>query len=107
LPPGPHDPFSPMPTLHNEPSIAARASAMAAPVVNVQPALTMTTLPVSITVDNGGLIGAVTKVVDARITAALSGLMGTFKSSSSNSSAGFDGRAAPSTPDASVMHGGH
>jgi hypothetical protein len=79
----------------------------APPVANLQPALSVTTLLVSITVDNGGMLGAVTKLVDARITAALSGLAGMFKSGAGNSSAGFDGRSAPSTPDGSIMHGGH
>jgi hypothetical protein len=87
--------------------LAYSPSIAAPPSVTVQPALSVTTLPISITVDNGGMLGAVTKLVDARITAALSGLAGMFKSGAGNSSAGFDGRSAPSTPDGSVMHGGH
>jgi hypothetical protein len=88
-------------------ALAYSPSIAAPPNVTVQPALSVTTLPVSITVDNGGMVGAVTKLVDARITAALSGLMGSFRSGSGNSSAGFDGRSAPSTPDASIMHSAH
>jgi hypothetical protein len=38
--------------------------------VTLQPVLSVTMLPVFITVDNGGVVGAVTKLVDARITAA-------------------------------------
>jgi hypothetical protein len=96
--------------IHYDPlsSIHAPGSFAPPPVnVSVAPALAVSTLPVSITVDNGGMLGAVTKLVDARISAALSGLGNMFKSSGGNSSAGFDGRAAPMTPDGSVVHGGH
>jgi hypothetical protein len=109
---GPHPrnmmgPFTPSGVALGGGADNARLSAAAAMPVTLQPTVTMTTLPVSITVDNGGMLGAVTKLVDARITAALSGLTGMFKSGSGNSSAGFDGRAAPSTPDGSIMHGSH
>jgi hypothetical protein len=101
---GPHG----LAMIPNEPSIAAHAAISAPPVnVNVQPAVAMTTLPVTINVDNGGLFGKVTSYVDARISATLSGLKSAFNSSANNSSAGFDGRSAPSTPDGSIMHGSH
>jgi len=60
-----------------------------------------------VTVQIEGLGGA----IDAKIKAGLGSLVGSlgasFKSGSGNSSAGFDGRSAPSTPDGSTMHGGH
>jgi hypothetical protein len=56
-----------------------------------------------VTVELGGLGAA----IDGRIKAAIGTIGGMFKSGSGNSSAGFDGRSAPSTPDGSVMHGGH
>ena len=65
------------------------------------------TASVSVTINNTSLAAEIKQVVQAEIKGAFSGLMSMFKSGSGNSSAGFDGRSAPSTPDASVMHGGH
>jgi hypothetical protein len=65
------------------------------------------TMTNNITINNAGLLSEVKQVVQSEIKGAFSGLMSMFKSGSSNSSAGFDGRAAPATPDGSTMHGGH
>ena len=65
------------------------------------------TAQVSVTINNSSLAAEIKQVVQSEIKGAFSGLMGMFKSGSGNSSAGFDGRSAPSTPDGSVMHGGH
>jgi hypothetical protein len=83
------------------------AIAMPPPSVTVAPALTVTTLPVTVNIDNGGMLGAVTKLVDAKITAALGGLFGSLRGGTANSSAGFDGQSHPAVPDSSVMHGAH
>jgi hypothetical protein len=74
--------------------------------VTLQPVLSVTMLPVLITVDNGGVVGAV-QSLSMRESPLLSGLMGSFKVGAGNSSAGFDGRSAPATPDASIMHSAH
>jgi hypothetical protein len=65
------------------------------------------TMTNNITINNAGLLSEVKQVVQSEIKGAFSGIMSMLKSGSGNSSAGFDGRAAPSTPDASIMHGSH
>jgi hypothetical protein len=94
-PPRTYDPLS---------SIHATGSIAAPPVVNVQPALSVSTLPVTVNVDNGGLFGKVTSYVDAKITATLSGLMSGLRSGASNSASSFDGRSAPSVPGMGIGH---
>jgi hypothetical protein len=94
--------YDPLSSIH-APSIAAPPVTISSPVhADLKGAST-----VNVTINNDGIVGQIKKVVQGEIQGAFSGLMSMLKLGSSNSSAGFDGKAAPATPDMSVMHGGH
>jgi hypothetical protein len=96
--------YDPLSSIH-APSIAAPP-----PIVNLQPGGTITgNQPITIqnNVNITGLVSIIMTQVDAKIMGAFGSLTSAFKSGANNSSAGFDGRHAPSTTDASVMQGGH
>jgi hypothetical protein len=79
--------------------LAYSPSIAAPPSVTVAPALTVSTLPVTVNVDNGGLFGKVTSYVDAKISAALSGVASSFQSGAQNSPSFHDSRMSPPTTD--------
>ena len=82
----------------------------APPAVSLQPGGTVTGVaPINVTVQANvtAAIQTVMAQVKAEISGTLTELMSGFRTGAGNSSAGFDGRAAPSTPDASTMHGAH
>jgi hypothetical protein len=85
---------------------------VAAPPVTINSPITAPlsgTATVNVTnhVDVTGLVSTIMAQVKGEITGTLTGLMSGFRTGAGNSSAGFDGRSAPSTPDGSTMHGGH
>jgi hypothetical protein len=98
----PSRPYDPLSSIH-APSIAAPPVTISSPIT----APLNGTATVNVTVNNAGLLEEVKQVIQSEIKGAFNGLGRMFKSSSGNSSAGFDGRAAATTPDGSVMHGGH
>jgi hypothetical protein len=78
------------------------------PAVNLQPGGSVTgVMPITVVVQNNMTESTITAKINAAISGALGNLKSAFTSGANNSSAGFDGRAAPSTPDASIMHGSH
>ena len=56
---------------------------------------------VTVNINNDGILASVTKVIDAKIQGAFSGIMSGLRSGVSNSAGSFDGRAHPQTPDMS------
>ena len=104
------DPHSPQSGTLAYSSSSIHAPIAAPPPVTLQPGGTVTGVaPINVTVQANvtAAIQTVMAQVKAEISGTLTGLMSGFKSGAGNSSAGFDGRSAPSTPDASTMHGGY
>jgi hypothetical protein len=94
----PTRPYDPLSSIH-APSIASPPVTISSPITaprngNAQ---------VTVNINNDGIVASVTKIVDARIQGAFSGLMSMFKSGAGNSAASFDGRQSPQTPDGSTF----
>jgi hypothetical protein len=96
--------YDPLSSIHAGPILTAP------PAVTLQPGGSITGVAL-VTIQNNvnvtGLVSTIMTQVDAKIMGAFGTLTGMFKSGAGNSSAGFDGRSAPSTPDGSIMHGSH